>query len=384
MGRLDNLDYDELLLRAGEYLTAIPADEAASTYGRAVVPDADHAWLHARAVEILDEYGIGEPDDGPVGQLDYHELALYAALCDLDAHTRAAGPDFNKKHPRGPGGRFATIADRIKEAVEKHLKGDGDGDPFEGFDREQLRKVAKARGIELKRGEDRDSIAKKLLANLGPGKTGAHTKKKAVSASDAQRLDRVTRFAERLDHAVSGGDAIAAAPYHYRGRGPARNGVAADDIDGAIEFYRSAGYMGVNGNLRDDRKGQPWDSAIELLDAGMGPLASDVVVWRGVKKPEKVFGDAWNDTDVAGLEWRDAGFSSSSADEALSLGGSFFTATTGVVMRILAPRGTRALGMSDSHETELLLDRGLRFRVVADHGVTARNGLRHLDVEVVA
>jgi hypothetical protein len=50
-------------------------------------------------------------------------------------------------------------------------------------------------------------------------------------------------------------------------------------------------------------------------------------------------------------------------------------------MTILVPQGTAALAASSDGEKELLLNRGLRFRIVRDNGVV--NGVRHVDVEVV-
>lgn len=80
------------------------------------------------------------------------------------------------KHPRGPGGKFRSNVDKLKHAIAVHRK-TGQGDPFEGFDREQLRRVAKARGIDLGRGESHASIQKKLLADLdGDGPKAAPEK----------------------------------------------------------------------------------------------------------------------------------------------------------------------------------------------------------------
>jgi hypothetical protein len=54
------------------------------------------------------------------------------------------------------------------------------------------------------------------------------------------------------------------------------------------------------------------------------------------------------------------------------------------VYKIVVPKGTAAITL-DEHtggtEAEVLLDRGLRYRVVTDHGVV--HGVRRLDVEVV-
>ncbi len=103
-------------------------------------------------------------DNEPLGEA---EQALVVALDELDGKAAVRAAWDPEKHPRGPGGKFRSIVDRLKDAIEKHHRGEGDGHPFDGFSREQLRRVAKARGIELKRGEDRDSIAAKLLDHIG-------------------------------------------------------------------------------------------------------------------------------------------------------------------------------------------------------------------------
>jgi phage portal protein BeeE len=123
--------------------------------------------------------------DGDDDEPDEATAALIEALAWFDEPqdaTRDAA--FESKHHRGPGGRFATMVDRLINAIAEHKAGDGKGHPFDGFDREQLRRAAKARGIELKRGEDRDSIAAKLLADLGSPKPKAMkaTVKKATKA----------------------------------------------------------------------------------------------------------------------------------------------------------------------------------------------------------
>ncbi|MES2211115.1 MAG: hypothetical protein V4515_13200 [Chloroflexota bacterium] len=93
--------------------------------------------------------------------------ALVTALTELSGEARAA---FDPgKHPRGPGGKFRSTVDKLKAAIETHRAGGGKGDPFEGYDREQLRRAAKTRGIALSRGEGRESIAQKLLNDLGGG-----------------------------------------------------------------------------------------------------------------------------------------------------------------------------------------------------------------------
>lgn len=161
---MDAAEYTALLARAAPFLgpPAVVVDEPG--FGRVAV--AGDPWLRARAELYL--RGL------PELPLDEDQLvdALVLALEELDAEL--AGPALRawsaaqkQRHPRGPDGRFRSTVDVLKAAIRKHHAGGGKGDPFDGYDREQLRRVARARGIELKRGEDRDSIAAKLLADLG-------------------------------------------------------------------------------------------------------------------------------------------------------------------------------------------------------------------------
>jgi hypothetical protein len=130
----------------------------------------DHTLLVARGIV----------EDEPSGELDFESLALLAALCEWEGFAERAKAFNAAAHPRNPkgspgGGRFRSLVDRIKDALDAHAKGDGKGDPFDGFNREQLRRVAKARGIDLKPGEHEDSIKKKLLDHLGGGKPAKAT-----------------------------------------------------------------------------------------------------------------------------------------------------------------------------------------------------------------
>lgn len=135
---------------------------------------ADHYALRNRRVGVAHPPpDPDEDDDEDLGPLDPGSLALLTAIVELLDKwlDRAFNPAKHARIPKGqPGaGRFRSMVDRLKDAIEGHVKGGKDGHPFEEFDREQLRRVAKARGIALKRGEDRDSIARKLLDHLGVG-----------------------------------------------------------------------------------------------------------------------------------------------------------------------------------------------------------------------
>jgi len=139
----------------------------------------DDAELRARGI-------IQDPDEPLIddGDLDEDSLALLTALDELTGERRAFDPAKHARNPKGAagGGRFRSMVDRLKDAIDAHAKaGSAKGDPFKDFDREQLRRVAKARGIDLKRGESRDEIAKKLLEHLdGPPTPEAPAGPKAV------------------------------------------------------------------------------------------------------------------------------------------------------------------------------------------------------------
>ena len=105
---------------------------------------------------------------------------------------------------------------------------------------------------------------------------------------------------------------------------------------------------------------------------------------------------------LKGLEWKDLPFVSTGADAGRQ------QASNEVSMRVLVPKGTRAFSHTEKVAfggvealkgpsggldfDEILLDRGLTFRVVADHGFrrTRYDGTpdvysgRDLDVEIIA
>ena len=100
-----------------------------------------------------------------VGPPPHANTAVRAAVAALECLERRDAA-FEAKHRRGPDGEFVKMFDRIVAALKKHREGNGAGDPFEGFDREQLRRVARQRGITLRRNAPRDEIAKALVDHL--------------------------------------------------------------------------------------------------------------------------------------------------------------------------------------------------------------------------
>jgi hypothetical protein len=150
---------------------------------------------HLRGAQgAIDDFSDLEGDD------DHDTLALIQAMHELDQkymHHRSWDPAKHPRNPAGPGGgRFRSMVDRLKDAIEAHNSGDGNGHPFDGFNREQLRRVARARGIELKRGEDRESIAEKLLKGESSPFYGLVKERKPAGLS--RPTDREMESARRL------------------------------------------------------------------------------------------------------------------------------------------------------------------------------------------
>lgn len=124
------------------------------------------------------------------------------------------------------------------------------------------------------------------------------------------------------------------------------------------------------------------DSAME-----QSRLPQESAVYRGMDAT-RLFGDAF-DGDMTGLEWTEGGYASTSTDPAVSrtFAGRGHGST---MMNVLVPAGIGGVEISDDgssgenqfDESELLLERGLTFRIVADHGF-GDDGTRWLDVEVV-
>jgi len=128
----------------------------------------------------------------------------------------------------------------------------------------------------------------------------------------------------------------------------------------------------------------------QVLDRSV--LTSDVEVFRGLRSGREIFGDA---RDLTGFEWTESAFLSTTADRqvAAQFAGSFGDPAP-VIMRIVTPAGTKAIKLGDlgaggalGDQAEMLLQRGLRLRVVADRGLVTESMIpvrvRILDVEVV-
>jgi len=188
-------------------------------------------------------------------------------------------------------------------------------------------------------------------------------------------------FDSRLAAALSSQAALDSVPSSFEEEDPNRT----PEQNDALFNYLNAGFIEINRQLRDGQfnpntRIEEW---VRGLDSVMDQshLPHDVQAWRGVSMASRMFGDRLNG-DMTGMEWREDAYSSTSTDRTISED----FATDGeepVLMRLVVPAGTGALRVSGAEqESEILLERGVRMRVVADRGVDAR-GIRQLDIEVI-
>lgn len=162
----------------------------------------------------------------------------------------------------------------------------------------------------------------------------------------------------------------------------------------ALERYRGSDYFEINSHLRgtsEDKKPAWIDKTVAQIDSAHAEskLTEAIVVHRGIGNVDKVFGDAAK-KKLTGAEWTDAAPQSTTADPDVAdrfqrnEGESWARTDARMVVRV--PAGVGAIQLSDSkYEAELLLERGLRMRVISDTGPWKRGqkGPRTIEVEVL-
>ncbi len=112
-------------------------------------------------------------------------------------------------------------------------------------------------------------------------------------------------------------------------------------------------------------------------------LTQDVITYRGIRDARSMFADRL-DGDLTGMVWTENQYTSTSVSEVAARNFASVADAAPLRMRILVPSGIAGIDLSPAgdKEQELLLQRGLQFRVVADHGLTGK--VRRVDVEVFA
>lgn len=251
--------------------------------------------------------------------------------------------------------------------------------------------VADAFADVLLNGPRASALSREVFDILEDGyKTGAERAARIAARRDADaRAKSAGIYDSRVKAAAKDADALDAPPANLAtgtGLTPAQKS--------ALTQYMDAGaHDRINKALREGRAAKL--KQVDQIDAAMAnsALARDVVVYRGVSA-RYLFGDGELPGNLSGREWHDPAymFTSARLERAKGFGGD-----DQVVLRILVPRDTHAVTISPynkasgiADEAELLLDRGLRFRVVSDRtevDYVNRLGekimVRHLDVEVV-
>jgi hypothetical protein len=229
-----------------------------------------------------------------------------------------------------------------------------------------------------------------------PDATGAATKdaratRRTLQAPDLEGADQpqpaILAFGAG---AATGQEALDAAPLGIeRNRSTWPAGFSAQ-MRRSLDAYTADRYREINRLLRgqdlqqEEDRNQTIDLIKEMdaafaLDSAL--TTQDALVYRGIHSANLLFGDRLSG-NLEGLEWAEEAYLSTTAVEARTRtfrGGG----EQSVVMRILLPKGTRAIeGSPLKAEAELLVTRGSKMRVVKDHGPDA-DGIRRIDVELM-
>jgi SPP1 gp7 family putative phage head morphogenesis protein len=203
----------------------------------------------------------------------------------------------------------------------------------------------------------------------------------------AEALEMRRSYQVRLTTARKDDNALMSPPLAL----PDQAGLTRQEIE-ALDHYGSLGYMNINDGLRTARGNVQGIVSTRVreeighIDAAMArsSLDAEIVTYRGFPNGREILGPGWHDQDMTGLEWVDNGYSSTTSDTAVAEGFSIMGTRDSVMLRIITPRGVNAIQISGrDFESEVLLQRGLRFRVVNDSGPPRPGELRRLDVEVV-
>lgn len=235
------------------------------------------------------------------------------------------------------------------------------------------------------------AAAPKPLAKMTVVELRAEAKARGLSVPAGTRKADLVRMIDDAPPAPSGERALRAAPLDvqdeagFRRIAPTEAGDQFGPFE-AVRRYRGVEFREINDELLagGTAEGNP---LIRGIDAAMdaSPLRSAVQTYRGLSERGFVRESGLAmDGDLTGATWVDRAYASTGVDEMIGRGFANKRDGIGVFMRVVTPEGTKAIAISGG-EAELLLQRGLTFRVVADRGVEQFGRFRHrvLDVEVV-
>lgn len=132
------------------------------------------------------------------------------------------------------------------------------------------------------------------------------------------------------------------------------------------------------------------DKDIRTMDLAftMSRTKSRVTVARGFSNGMHIMPDDWETRDLTGFEWTNDGFTAVTGDLDAAEAYVGERDIRGFGIKFALPKGQPAIAIPDDiggldNEGEIVLPRGLRFRVVKDRGFQGEFGLRKLDVEIV-
>lgn len=228
--------------------------------------------------------------------------------------------------------------------------------------------------------------------NNEPGKTSKHARTVDVTTGD----DADTKLQTRIDNALVGNqvftDGLTFSDIPQLGEKYESTRKEDDPTTkrmlSSFGMYKGMTYHAVNKDLREGNELDDFTGrVVGYMDLGMdlSEVESDIIVYRGITAPDVTFGDSWReDEDHTGMEWQDLAYMSTSTNPNVARGFSSELFSSGVAMRMIVPKGIKAVAMRDpswsSKEDEVLLNRGQRIRVLRDY---VDNGIRTFDVEVI-
>lgn len=165
----------------------------------------------------------------------------------------------------------------------------------------------------------------------------------------------------------------------------------------SLKAYKHNGYKPINKYLygrepgHEVYEGKTAEDHVRDLDIAFShsALTQDILVYQGSRGPGRMFPPGeWSLVGgMDGKEFTVEAYWSSSTNKGTAenfatdyIGGGDAATAQSTVMKIVVPKGTAVIDLMT--EGEVLLNRGLRYRVVKDRGV-GTDGVRRLDVEVI-